>query len=136
MEAEGIFLKKIDRKAYRKLKSIAAERGVPVYRLLNEALAEYVSRSRAGSPQDDPFETLEEADNAAFEGFERDKSLGGKWVGLADGEVVATRDDEEAVVSEMRKRYSKKPFAHGIIARVGETAGKQHEWLAGSIQQV
>ena len=133
MESEGIFLKKIDRGTYRRLKSIAAERGVPVYQLLNEAMAEYVTlRLRSA----DDAATLERADSLAFEKVEEEASLRGKWVGLVEGAVIAKGDDRETVVNRMRDVYSKRPFAHGIVARVGGTVGEQREWLAGSIQQV
>ena len=130
MVSEGIFLKKIDRKAYRKLKSAAADRGVPVYVLLNEAIAAYVRSQQRG----EAAATLEEIDNAAFAILESDSSLQGKWVAIASGRLVASSTEEGDVVRQLRDEYARSHFRHGIVARVGE-AREEREWLAGSLQQ-
>jgi len=132
MEAEGIYLKKVDRRAYRKLKSVAAERGVPVYKVVNEAIAAYIESQRArlsgeGAASED------ELDNVAYAAAEADPSLQGSWVGIANGRVVATSDGEAGAVRLMRQLYSKSAFRHGIVAQVGR-AREEREWLAGSLQ--
>ncbi len=114
MTSEGIFLKKVDKKMYRKLKSAAAERGVPVYRVLNEAIATYVASMRADAPGDD----------AAYALVESDASLRGKWAGIANGKVLATADTKEEVLASMRREYLAKPFPHGMVAKVGEPREK------------
>ena len=133
MSTESIFLKKVDRKAYRKLKSVAAERGVPVYQVLNEAISAYVRAQGLGRGRD--VTSLEELDNEAFTRVESDASLRGKWVAIANGRLVATGDTEQGVVARLREEYSRTHFKHGIVAKVGETQ-EEREWLAGSIQQV
>lgn len=134
MAAEGtesIFLKKVDKKAYRKLKAVAAERGVPVYTLLNEVLAAYVDSQSKGSKGGTL--TLEEIDNAAYSFIESDASLSGKWVAIANGKLIASAETREKATQLMRKEYQKSPFRHGILTRVGEPR-EEGEWLAGSIQ--
>lgn len=133
MDAEGIYLKKVDRKAYRKLKSVAAERGVPVYKVLNEAITAYIESQR---PQrsGEGAASQDELDNAAYSTAEADPSLQGRWVGIANGRVVATSDGETGAVRLMRQLYSKSAFRHGIVAQVGK-AREEGQWLAGSLQQ-
>lgn len=133
MDAEGIYLKKVDRKMYRKLKSVAAERGVPVYTVLNEAIAEYIE-SQHGEQLGEGAASQGELDNAAYRAIEADPSLQGRWVGIANGEVVATSDSEADAVRLMRQEYSRRAFRHGIVAQVGQPR-EEREWLAGSIQQ-
>ena len=133
MSTESIFLKKVDRKAYRKLKSVAAERGVPVYQVLNEAISAYVKAQDMGRGLD--VTSLEEFDNAAFARLESDASLQGRWVAIANGRLVTTGDAEQDVVARLSEEYSRNRFKHGIVAKVGETR-EEREWLAGSIQQV
>jgi len=74
-----------------------------------------------------------ELDNLAFMA-EADSSLQGKWVGIVDGKVVAISPDESGARLLLRQLYSKSPFRHGIIGRVGR-AREEGEWLAGSLQQ-
>jgi len=133
MTSEGIYLKKVDRKLYRKLKSTAAERGVPVYQVLNEAIAAYVVSMSAegGEPA---VMSQGELDNLAYAALEADPSMIGKWVGIANGKMLAASDTEENVLGVMRKEYSTRPFVHGIVAKVGEQRGTG-EWLAGSLRQ-
>jgi len=131
---EGIYLKHIDRAKYRKLKAIAAERGIPVYKLLNEAIAGYIVSSKGSIPSGEGVTSLEEVDNAKYREASETPSLKGRWVGIARGTIVATGDDAESVVGRMREAYSKSAFRHGIVTRVGE-AREEREWLAGSIQQ-
>lgn len=130
---ESIFLKKIDRKAYRRLKAVAAEKGVPVYALLNEAIAAYVESQLKGSREG--AVTLEEIDNAAYSFIESDSSLNGKWVAIANGKVIASADTRERATQLMRKEYERSPFRHGILTRIGEPR-EEGEWLGGSIQAV
>ena len=133
MEAEGIYLKKIDRKMYRKLKANAAERGIPVYAVLNEAIAEYV-QSLAGGQAGEVATSEDELDNGAYRAAEADLSLRGKWVGIANGKLVATSETESGVMRSMREEYSRNAFKHGIVARVGRHP-EEREWLAGSLQR-
>ncbi|MCL5672323.1 MAG: hypothetical protein JRN56_05225 [Nitrososphaerota archaeon] len=133
MSTESIFLKKVDRKAYRRLKSVAAERGVPVYQVLNEAISAYVKAQDLGRGRD--LTSLEELDNAAFARLESEASLQERWVAIANGRLVTTGDTEQDVVARLREEYSRSRFKHGIVAKVGE-AREEREWLAGSIQQV
>jgi len=137
MEEEGVYLKKVDRRAYRKLKAMAAERGEPVYKLLNEAIALYlVTPNTRQAEQENALISLEAADNVAFRKAEADPSLRGRWVGVAEGALVAIGDNEEAVLKRMRDVYSKKAFAHAIVGEVGaKVRGEEREWLAGSLQQ-
>jgi aconitase B len=133
MVSQGIFLKKVDRKAYRKLKSTAAERGVPVYTLLNEAIAAYVeSQSLKGS--EESAATLEQIDNVTYSRVESDASLKGKWVAIAEGKMVGSSNTKEGAVQLLRQAYGENHFRHGILAKVGEPR-EEGEWLAGSIQQ-
>jgi hypothetical protein len=133
MVSEGIYLKKVDKRLYRKLKSAAAERGVPVYQILNEAIAAYVASMHAegGEPA---VVSQRELDNFTYTALEADASMIGKWVGIVNGKVLAASDTEEKVLGLMRKEYSTRPFVHGIVAKVGEQRGTG-EWLAGSLQQ-
>lgn len=133
MTSEGIFLKKVDKKIYRKLKSAAAERGVPVYELLNEALAAYV-RSLGKDQEVEAAVSQEEIDNLAYAAIESDGSYRGKWVAIANGKLVAASDREEDVLGRLREEYARSHFRHGIVTRVGE-AREEREWLAGSLQQ-
>ena len=128
---ESIFLKKVDRKMYRKLKVAAAERGVPVYTLLNEAISAYVGSKHGG--QKGSAVTLEEIDNAVYSIVESDASLNGKWVAIANGELIGTADTRDEGLQLMRKEYERSKFKHGILTRVGEPR-EEGEWLGGSIQ--
>jgi hypothetical protein len=132
MTAEGIFLKKVDKKMYRKLKSAAAERGVPVYALLNEAIAAYV-RSEGLKGGEKTAVSLEQIDNAAYAALESDRSLQGKWVAIVNGKLVAASETEGDVLRQLREEYARSHFRHGIVARIGE-AREEREWLAGSLQ--
>ena len=53
MEGEGIYFKKVDRAMYRKLKALAAQNGLPVYEVLNDAIAAYLryTMSQQMNPQ-------------------------------------------------------------------------------------
>jgi hypothetical protein len=133
MKAEGIFLKKVDRRMYRKLKAMAAQSGVPVYKILNDAIAAYVRSAQSALP-DGGILSQEQVGNIAYEVLEADGSLQGRWAGIADGKVLGTADTVEEAVTLMRERYSKAPFKHGIVARLGGDHG-EHEWLAGSLQR-
>ena len=133
MEGEGIYLKKIDRKMYRKLKANAAERGIPVYAVLNEAVTEYV-QSLAGRQASKVATSEDELDNEAYRAVEADPLLQGKWVGIANGKLVATSETESGIVRSMREVYSRNAFKHGIVARIGRRP-EEREWLAGSLQR-
>ncbi|MDG6993161.1 MAG: hypothetical protein JRM76_07980, partial [Nitrososphaerota archaeon] len=111
----------------------AAERGVPVYQVLNEAISAYVKAQDLGRGRD--LTSLEELDNAAFARLESEASLQERWVAIANGRLVTTGDTEQDVVARLREEYSRSRFKHGIVAKVGE-AREEREWLAGSIQQV
>jgi hypothetical protein len=74
----------------------------------------------------------DEVANAAYRAIEGDSSLQGRWVGIANGKVVATSDSEESLIGLMRQAYSRSPFKHGIIAQVGKPR-EEREWLAGSL---
>ena len=126
-------MKKVDKKAYRKLKAAAAERGVPVYALLNEAISTYVESQPKNSGEAAP--TLEEIDNAAYAFVGSDASHNGKWVAIANGKLVASADTRSEAVQMMRKEYDRSRFAHGILTRVGETR-EEGEWLGSSLQEV
>ena|SRR5438132_8357731 len=134
MEGEGIYFKKVDRAMYRKLKALAAQNGLPVYEVLNDAIAAYLRSSKAAQPGQETILSQEEVDNVAYKLVETDGSSQGKWAGIADGKVLGTKEGVEQVIAVMRERYSKAPFRHGIIAQVGQ-AREEHEWLAGSLQK-
>ncbi len=136
MQAEGIYLKKIDRQAYRRLKAMAAERGQPVYSILNEALAEYLVGANSGpvGKKAEAILTIEDEDNVAFRKAESDPSMKGRWVGVARGSVVILGDSEAQVAGEMAKAYKKRPFLHAIIGKVGEVR-EERDWLAGSLRR-
>jgi hypothetical protein len=134
MAAEGIYLKKVDRKMYRRLKASAAERGVPVYAVLNEAIAEYL-QSLPGKETGKAAKSEEELDNEAYRAVEANPSLQGRWVGIANGRLVANSETEPDVLRIMREEYSRSAFKHGIVAKVGRRRPEEREWLAGSIQR-
>ena len=102
-ETEGIFMKKVDRKMYRRLKAAAAEKGEPVYTLLNEAIAAYVG-SQSRNPNQGTM-TLEEIDNAAYSVIESDGPLNGKWVATANGKLIGSADTRDKALQLMRKEY-------------------------------
>ena len=133
MESEGIYLKRVDRRMYRKLKAMAAENGLPVYKVLNDAIAAYL-RSAQSALADESVLSLEDVDNIAYEAIEIGGASQGQWTAIADGKVVGTTKGIEEVIMLMRERYSKAPYRHGIIAHVGQ-AREEHEWLAGSLQK-
>jgi hypothetical protein len=133
MSGEGVYLKKVDRKMYRKLKATAAERGVPVYAVLNEAIAAYI-QSLPGRQAGEAAKSEDELDNEAYRTIEADPSLQGRWVGIANGKLVATSETEPDVLRRMREEYSRRAFKHGIVARVGARP-EEREWLAGSLQR-
>ncbi len=134
MEAEGIYLKKVDRRMYRKLKAMAAQNGLPVYKVLNEAIAAYLRSGQSALP-DEAVLSQEAVDNIAYKVIETDASSQGRWAGIAGGKVLGTTERVEEVIALMREAYSKAPFKHGIVAHVGQ-AREEHEWLAGSLQKV
>jgi hypothetical protein len=137
MQDKGIFLKKIDKQAYRKLKAVAADRGEPVYSLLNEAMLDFIKAAAELKAEDgSQLVTIEAIDNIAFRRAEADPSMTGKWIGLADGSLVAEGRTQGEVVQQMSKKYKEKPFSHGIIGRAGQNREKEErEWLAGSLQR-
>ena len=134
MEGEGIYLKKVDRRMYRKLKALAAQNGLPVYKVLNEAIAAYLRSSHGVDADEEAILSRKEVDNLAFKLLESDGSSRGRWAGITDGKVLGTKEGVEEVIAAMRERYSKAPFSHGIIAQVGQ-AREEREWLAGSLQE-
>ena len=131
MTSEGIFLKKVDKKMYRRLKSAAAEKGVPVYQLLNDAIAMYVASVRAEGGGSEAL-SQREIDSAAYAVVEADTSLNGKWVGMANGKLLVTADTREEVLKSMRREYLARPFPSGIVAKVGEPR-EAEVWDAGSL---
>ena len=133
MASEGIFVKKVDKNMYRRLKSAAAEKGVPVYALLNEAIATYVEGQKNNKPQGTAL-SLEQVDNAAYSAIESEGALKGRWVAIANGKLIGEAATEEGTVQLMRQAYRHRPFKHGILTRVGEPR-EEGEWLAGSLQQ-
>jgi hypothetical protein len=133
MSAKGIYLKKVDRKMYQRLKASAAERGVPVYAVLNEAIAEYL-RALPGKQAGKVAKSEGEVDNEAYRAVEADPSLQGRWVGIANGRLVADSETEADVLRAMREEYSRGAFNHGIVAKVGRRP-EEREWLAGSIRR-
>jgi hypothetical protein len=137
MQDEGIFLKKIDKQAYRKLKAVAAERGVPVYRLINEAMLSFIKAAAGELKAEDgnSLITVETMDNIAFRRAETDPSLIGKWIGLANGSLIAEGRTQKEVAHQMSKKYKERPFSHGIIGKVGQKSEEEREWLAGSLQR-
>ena len=73
----------------------------------------------------------EEADNLAYKDLEANVASRGLWAGIADGKVLGTAKNVDGAISLLRDAYSRTPFRHGIIARVGDLR-EEHEWLAGS----
>ncbi|MCS7133635.1 MAG: hypothetical protein NZ921_02410 [Candidatus Caldarchaeum sp.] len=131
MVSKGIFLKGVDRKLYRKLKALAAEKETHVYVLLNEAIESFLASSR----EEPPLVTEETVNNQVYRKICSDPSMHGLWVGIADGKVVKASQKLEKVLESMKEKHAVEKFKHGIVARVGETI-EEREWLAGSLQNL
>ncbi len=113
----GFFLKNLDEEIYRAIKAIAARRGVPVYRVVNEALSLYVNLHCGLTT-----ETEEGANNRVYESLLRDPRYRGKWVAIARGRLIAVADTWEEAVQKMRDFVRRERVAHGVVVRVGEEA--------------
>jgi len=106
-------------KTYRAIKAIAARRGVPVYKVINEALALYVSLY--GSLV---AETEEEANNRVYESLTDDPRYRGKWVAIAKGKLIAVTESGDEAVKALRMFLLREKASHGIVSRVGEKVGE------------
>jgi len=84
---KGFYLKNLDEKAYRAIKAIAAKRGVPVYKVINEALTLYANLYDSLAA-----ETEEEANNRVYETLIGDPRYVGKWVVIARGKLVSVAE--------------------------------------------
>jgi len=127
---KGFFIKNLDVEAYRAIKAIAAKRGVPVYRVINEALSLYANLQDSLA-----VETEEEANNRVYESLLGDPRYKGKWVAISRGHLIAVTDTWEKAVERMREFVRREKVAHGIVARVGEEA-KRVEILGSSLEML
>ena len=126
----GFFLKNLDEETYRAIKAIAAKRGVPVYRVINEALSLYVNLHDSLAA-----ETEEEANSRVYGSLLGDPRYKGKWVAIARGRLVAVADTWEEAVERMRDFVRRERVAHGVVARVGEEA-ESVEILGSSLEML
>lgn len=140
MTSEGIYLKKVDRRTYRKLKSMAAEKGVPVYEVLNEAIADYVdARQAQGAPgaperrrQGSDLSTEMDANNDAYVS-EKERLLrdyAGRYVVFFDGAFKGSADGLEGAAKIIRE--SGRPKA--LMVKVGEDVPTGGDWLWSSLE--
>ncbi|MEM2587606.1 MAG: hypothetical protein QXV23_04835 [Candidatus Bathyarchaeia archaeon] len=134
LTSKGIFVRGIDRKNYRKLKALAAERGTSVYVLIDDAIRKYLATASSETSGDMPL-SEEAVNNTVFRKVRSDPSVNGRWIGIAGGRVVKVSDRFEEVVESMRQAYRVEGFKHGIVAKAGAPPDLR-EWLAGSLQSV
>lgn len=127
---KGFFLKNFDEDTYRVIKAIAAKRGVPVYRVINEALSLYANLHDSLAA-----ETEEEANNRVYESLLGEPRYEGKWVAIARGRLIAVADTWEEAVRSMRELARREKVAHGVVARVGEEA-EEVEILGSSLEML
>jgi len=112
---KGFYLKNLDEKAYRAIKAIAAKRGVPVYKVINEALTLYANLYDSLAA-----ETEEEANNRVYETLIGDPRYVGKWVVIARGKLVSVAESWNEAIKTMKNFLSREKASHGIISRIGE----------------
>jgi len=127
---KGFYLKNLDEKAYRAIKAIAAKRGVPVYKVINEALALYANLHDSLAA-----ETEEEANNRVYEALVGDPRYKGKWVVIACGRLISVAESWDEAVEILRKFLSCEKANHGIISKVGEEV-EEIEILGSSLEML
>ncbi len=127
---KGFYLKNLDEKAYRAIKSIAAKRGVPVYRVINEALALYANLYDSLAA-----ETEEEANNRVYEALVGDPRYTGKWVVIARGKLISVVESWNEAVKVLRNFLKREKASHGIISKVGVEV-EEIEILGSSLEML
>ncbi|MEM0384236.1 MAG: hypothetical protein QXJ73_07730 [Candidatus Caldarchaeum sp.] len=133
MNSKGIFVRGMDRKNYRKLEALAAERGASVYVLIDDAVRKYLA-TVSSETSEDMHLSEKAANSTVFRKVRSDPSVNGRWIGIAGGRVVKMSDRFEEVVKPIWGAYCE-GFKHGIVAKEG-TPPDLREWLAGSLQSV
>lgn len=123
-------MKNLDVEAYRAIKAIAARRGVPVYKVINEALALYVNLYDSLAA-----ETEEEANNRVYESLMGDPRYKGKWVAIAKGKLIAVTESWDEAVKALRRFLLREKASHGIVSRVSEEV-EEVEILGSSLEML
>lgn len=126
----GFYIKKLDEETYKAIKAAAVKRGVPVYRIINEALALYLNLQDSLA-----VETEEEANNRVYESLLGDPKYEGKWAAICGGRLIAVTDTWEEALKKLRQTLKKQPAAHGIVAKIGGRA-EQVEILGSTMEML
>ncbi len=127
---KGFFIKNLDKETYRIIKAIAARRGVPVYRVINEALSLYANLYDSLAA-----ETEEESNSRVYESLLGDPRYTGKWVVISRGRLIAVAETWEEAVRYMRDFVKRERPACGIVVRVGEEV-ERVEILGSSLEML
>ena len=127
---KGFYLKNLDEKTYRIIKAIAARKGVPVYKVINEALALYANLYDSLA-----VETEEEANNRVYETLLGDPRYTGKWVVIIQGKLVSVTESWDEAIGKLRTILRREKASHGIVSKVTEEV-EEVEILGSSLEML
>ena len=127
----GVYIRGVDEKVYREFKAESVRRGLKIGEAVTEALKTWLNKHRK---EENNIDIARKINNAAYRMIKgkllRDHL--GKWIAIADGQLMAVSDSLEQLCKENKEIFEK--YDHVLVDQVTPEERRIVRWRGRSLK--